>query len=300
MKQFICVFSVLVMLAAFMGGCAAQPASSAATPAGPETSKQAILVVSFGTSYPETREATIGAVEKAIAAACPDWQVRRAFTSQIIIEKLKSRDGLEIDTVEQALERLLADGVKTLVVQPTHVMNGHEYDEMIAAVAPYAAQFEKLAYGEPLLAAQDDYTLLAQALRIQTADYDVDGAAVVWMGHGTDHAANDAYQKLWDVFAAQDGPAAYIVGTVEATPTLEDVMAAVESSGAKRVVLLPLMIVAGDHASNDMAGDEAGSWKTEFLSQGYEVDCVLRGMGEYEAVQQLFVRHCGDAIARLG
>lgn len=267
-----------------------------------DAAKKALLVVSFGTSYNETRAVTIEAIESAITKAFPEFDVRRAFTSQIIIDKLKTRDGLEIDNVTQAMERLIDEGYGTLVVQPTHVMNGYEYDEMVAAIEPYRDSFSQLVYGKPLLSDEADYDSMVKILTDETAQYNTEvtprDTAIVFMGHGTEHPANDTYallqQKLLDA-----GFENYLVGTVEAEPNLEDVMDAAKSLGVSKVVLLPLMIVAGDHAANDMAGDEEGSWKTEFKAEGYEVECVLKGLGEYPAVQEMFVSHVRAAVEEL-
>lgn len=267
-----------------------------------DAAKKAILVVSFGTSYNETRAVTIEAIESAITKAFPEFDVRRAFTSQIIIDKLKTRDGLEIDNVTQAMERLIDEGYGTLVVQPTHVMNGYEYDEMVDAIEPYRDSFSQLVYGKPLLSDEADYDSMVKILTDETAQYNTEvtprDTAIVFMGHGTEHPANDTYallqQKLLDA-----GFENYLVGTVEAEPNLEDVMDAAKSLGVSKVVLLPLMIVAGDHASNDMAGDEEGSWKTEFKGEGFEVECVLKGLGEYPAVQEMFVSHARAAVEEL-
>lgn len=263
-----------------------------------DPNKKVLLVVSFGTSYNESREATIGAIEKKISTTYPDYEMRRAFTSQIIIDKVKERDGLEIDNVQDAMERLIADGVGTLVVQPTHVMSGLEYDEMIAAIEPYKNKFISLSYGLPLLTSDEDYRQVVSILTEETKEYNVDGTAIVFMGHGTEHDSNSTYAKLQQ-FLTDAGYINYFIGTVEATPSLEDVMSSVESSGAAKVVLLPLMIVAGDHANNDMAGDEEGSWKTEFKKEGFAVECVIKGLGEYPGIQQLFVAHAGNAIELL-
>lgn len=257
--------------------------------------KPVILVVSFGTSYNDSREKTIGAVEKAIEKQFKEFEVRRAFTSQIIIDKLKERDGIEIDNIEQALDRLVADKVKTLVVQPTHVMSGYEYDDVVAAVKKYEDKFSTLAIGAPLLTSDEDYTNLANALVSETADYNKEGTAVVFMGHGTEHEANATYAKFQDAFKAVKADN-YIVGTVEATPSLDDVVKALKDGKYKKAVLQPLMLVAGDHANNDMAGDEDDSWKSILTKEGFEVECVLKGMGELEAVQQMYVSHVQDAV----
>ena len=254
-----------------------------------------ILAVSFGTSYNDSRDVTIGAIEQALQEAYPDYQVRRAFTSQIIIDKLKERDNLEIDNVTQAMDRLVADGVKEVIIQPTHVMAGFEYDDVVKEVKGYADKFDKLTISTNLLTTNEDYDTLVEALVAETKEYNQEGTAIVFMGHGTEHESNATYARLQKRFAAL-GHDNYIVGTVEATPALEDVIQLSKDFGAKKVVLLPLMVVAGDHANNDMAGDEEGSWKTEFEKAGFEVECVLKGMGQYEQVRKMYVAHAAKAM----
>lgn len=258
------------------------------------TGKKAILAASFGTSYKKTREATIGAVERTIAENFPDYEVRRAFTSQNIIRKLKCRDGEVIDNVREAMERLAADGFDTLIVQPTHVMNGFEYEDMMEEIAPYRGLFSSFGCGKPLLSDDKDYKEMVKILAEETADYNRENNAVVFMGHGTGHEANAVYARLEESLKAA-GYTNYYIGTVEGSPTVEEVIPAVREGGCDHVVLLPLMIVAGDHACNDMAGDE-DSWKTVFTSEGYQVTCVLKGIGEYPGVQNMFVNHVRDAI----
>lgn len=258
--------------------------------------KQAILVVSFGTSYNDSRDITIGAIENAIAAAFPEYEVRRAFTSQIIIDILNERDGLAIDNVEQALERAVADGVETLIVQPTHLMNGYEYTDLAELLQGYEDKFAKLALAEPLLTSDADFDGVVKALTDKMAAYDDGETAICFMGHGTEAESNEVYAKLQDKLT-EAGYANYYVGTVEANPSLEDVMAALAANGGyKKVVLEPLMVVAGDHANNDMAGDEEDSWKTTLMGAGYEVECVLEGLGQIPAVQELYVAHTQAAI----
>ena len=224
--------------------------------------------------------------------------MRRAFTSQIIIDKLEERDGLEIDNVEEALDRAVEDGVKTLVVQPTHLMDGLEYNDVVDEIAEYADQFEKVVIGEPLLTSDEDFKNVAKAITEATAEYDDGESAICFMGHGTEAESNEIYAKLQNVLT-EEGYKNYFIGTVEAEPTLEDVLNQVKEGGYKKVVLEPLMVVAGDHANNDMAGDEEGSWKTEFETAGYEVECLVKGLGELESVQQIYVDHTQSAIDSL-
>lgn len=261
-----------------------------------EEGKQAILVVSFGTSYNESRDLTIGAIENAIADAFPEYEVRRAFTSQIIIDKLAQRDGLVIDNVEEALDRAAADGITTLVVQPTHLMKGYEYTDLADALEDYKAQFETVVLAEPLLTSDADFDVVADAITTRTADYDDGKTAICFMGHGTEADANSVYPKLQEALTA-NGYDNYFIGTVEAEPSFEDVLTAV---GANKdyttVVLEPLMVVSGDHATNDMAGDEDDSWKSGFAAEGYKVECILEGLGQNAGIQKLYVSHTQDAI----
>ena len=267
------------------------------TAAAIEGQKPVLLAVSFGTSYNDNRDLSIGAVETALADAYPEYEVRRAFTAQIVIDILEERDGHEIDNVEEAMERLVADGVQEVVVMPTHVMNGFEYDDIVKEVSAYADKFGSLKIGTGLLTDDADYEELVKILAEETAAYNAEKTAVVFMGHGTHHEANATYATLQDALTAA-GCSNYFVGTVEGAPLVDEVLAKVDAGDYDKVVLLPLMIVAGDHASNDMAGDEEGSWKDVFTKAGYEVECVLTGLGQYEGVQQMIVAHAGEAIAK--
>ena len=263
-----------------------------------EIGEQELLVVSFGTSYNDNRRLTIGAIENAMEAAFPDYSVRRGFTSQIIIDHVQSRDGEVIDNVGQALDRAVDNGVKTLVIQPTHLMNGYEYNDLVDEVAQYADAFEAISVGQPLLTYDADFQTVAQAMVDATASYDDGKTAICFMGHGTEADSNGVYAKMQQLLSDQ-GHANYYLGTVEATPSLDDVLALVQAGDYQRVVLQPMMIVAGDHANNDMAGDEEDSWKTTFQNAGYEVECVLSGLGQLEAIQQLLVEHAQAAIDEL-
>mgnify|MGYP000078689459 CR=1 FL=1 len=257
-----------------------------------------LLVVSFGTSYNDSRRLTIGAIEKAMQKAFPDYAVRRGFTSQIIIDHVNKRDGEKIDNVTEALDRAVDNKVKTLVVQPTHLMNGLEYSDLVNEVAQYSDAFEAVSIGEPLLTSDEDFQTVADAIVEATASYDDGKTAICFMGHGTEADSNAVYAKMQQLLT-DGGHENYFVGTVEATPSLEDVLALVQAGSYERVVLQPLMIVAGDHANNDMAGNEEGSWKTTFEAAGYQVECLVNGLGELEAVQNLLVAHAQAAIDAL-
>lgn len=263
-----------------------------------EIGEKELLVVSFGTSFNDNRQATIGAIEAAMEEAFPDYSVRRGFTSNIIIDHVLSRDGVKIDDVGEALDRAVANGVKTLVVQPTHLMNGFEYTDLEEELATYADSFEKVVLGKPLLTDDSDYEEVIRAITEDTASFDDGETAIVFMGHGTEAESNQIYAAMQDKLTAA-GYENYYVGTVEATPSLDDIVAAVGEKEYKKVVLQPLMIVAGDHANNDMAGDEDGAWKKVFEDAGYEVTCNLKGLGEMEIVQGLFVEHAREAMEGL-
>ena len=280
-----------------------------------------LLVVSFGTSFNDSRVADIGGVEKKLQEAYPDWSVRRAFTAQIIINHVQARDDEKIDNMDQALERAVSNGVKNLVVQPTHLMHGAEYDELVEAVNNYKDKFETVTVAEPLLgevgsdatSVNDDKQKVAEAITaeaVKTAGYDSldaakeDGTAFVFMGHGTSHTAKISYSQM----AAQMSDLGYenvFIGTVEGEPeetACENVINNVKEAGYKKVVLRPLMVVAGDHANNDMAGDDDDSWKSQFEASGAfdKIDTQIAGLGEIDAIQQIYVDHTKNAIESLG
>ena len=276
-----------------------------------------ILAVSFGTSFNDSRVADIKGIEDALQEANPDWSVRRAFTAQIIINHVQARDGEKIDNVDQALERAVDNGVKNLVVQPTHLMHGAEYDELVEAVENYKDKFETVKIAEPLLgevgadadAVNSDKETVAKALTaeaVKDAGYDSldaakeDGTAFVFMGHGTSHTAKVSYSQM-QTQMEDLGYDNVFIGTGEGEPeetSCESVIDAVEKAGYKKVVLRPLMVVAGDHANNDMAGDDDDSWLSMFKASGKfdSVDTQITGLGEIKDIQQIYVDHTAEAM----
>lgn len=257
-----------------------------------------LLVVSFGTSFNDSRRLTIGAIEDTLEKAFPDYSVRRGFSANIIIDHVQRRDGILIDDIEASLKRAEDNGVKTLVVQPTHLMNGLEYNDIVKEVGAHADAFDKVVFGEPLLTSDEDFKRVEEAIVDWTKEYDDGKTAICFMGHGTEAESNAVYQKMQDLLTA-DGHTNYFVGTVEATPSLDDVLEQVKKGGYERVVLEPLMVVAGDHANNDMAGDEEDSWKSVFEAEGFKVECLLRGLGENETIRQIYADHAKAAIDSL-
>ena len=261
-------------------------------------SKKALLVVSFGTSYNDSRNITIGGIENALREAFPDYYLRRAFTSQIIIDKLKDRDGIEIDNVTEALDRAKADGVNELLVVPTHLMSGFEYTDLKDELDKYTGDFEKVALSDPLLTEDSDFEAVAQAIMAKTSAYDDGETAIVFMGHGTEADSNSDYAKMQETLDGMEGAENYYIGTVEASPSVDDIITAIKDKGYKRVVLEPLMVVAGDHANNDMAGEDEDSWVSMLTASGKfcEIQTQIAGLGRIDAVQQLYIAHAKAAI----
>lgn len=256
--------------------------------------KQAILAVSFGTSHKETREKTIEAIEQQMRESFPLYEVRRAFTSGMIMKVLEKRDQIHIDNVPQAMDKLVRDGFVNVILQPTHIINGEEYDKMNNQAQAFRKHFHKLSIGKPLLTASRDYEEVCEAVFKQFPDLKEDEALVL-MGHGTGHFADAAYAALDYRFKAM-GHDHVFVGTVEGYPGLSDLLPLVKKHGPKKVFLLPLMVVAGDHAANDMAGDEEDTWKSVFEKEGYEVECILKGLGEFPEIRDIYIRHTLQAI----
>ena len=261
--------------------------------------RRELLVVSFGTSYPQSRERTIGTIEQALEEAFPDYDLRRAFTSRVVISLTEKREGLAIDHMERALQRAADNGVEELVIQPTHLLEGLEYQKLLGAARERAGDFGRLAVGRPLLTGKEDFQAVAQALLGALAPWDDGQTALVLMGHGTTARCNEVYPRLEGVLRTMGG-GHWFVGTVEADPDLEAVLSRVQRGRCRRVVLRPLMIVAGDHAVNDMAGEAENSWKMAFARAGYEVQCQLQGLGELEEIRQIFVRHAREAMEAPG
>ena len=283
-----------------------------------EIGEKELLVVSFGTSFNDSRATDIKGIEDALAQAFPDWSVRRAFTAQIIINHVQARDGEKIDNMDQALERAVANGVKTLVVQPTHLMHGAEYDEMCEALDAYKDKIENIVVAEPLLGEVGNDATVINADKEAVAKAVVaaavadgkfesiakaaeDGTALVLMGHGTAHVAKVTYSQM-QTQMEKLGYKNVFIGTVEGEPeetSCEAVIEAVKAAGYTKVVLRPLMVVAGDHANNDMAGDDEDSWKSMVEAAGLTVECQIAGLGRIDAVQELYVAHTQAAIDTL-
>lgn len=261
-----------------------------------ENRKRAILVVSFGTSYVETRKKTIEQIEADIQAAYPQYPVYRAWTSGMIRRKLLARDGLKIMDVREAMEQMKADGVCEVIVQPTHMLNGIENDLMTENVMAYREQFEKIVIGAPLLTSQEDYTCIIRAVAEELKPSS--GEVLVLMGHGTPHFSNSAYAALDYQFKDMGYPNIFM-GTVEAYPSMESLLKMIRPLEPKRIVLAPFMIVAGDHANNDLSGEDEDSWKSQFEAAGFEVTCILKGLGEYENVRRLILEHVKAAVGEL-
>ena len=286
-----------------------------------EIGENELLVVSFGTSFNDSRTEDIGGIEKALQKAYPDWSVRRAFTAQIIINHVQARDGEKIDNMDQALQRAVDNGVKNLIVQPTHLMHGAEYDELSEAVASYSDKFESVSIAEPLLgevgsaddSVNSDKEAVAKAVTaeaVKTAGYESldaakeDGTAFVFMGHGTSHTAKISYSQMQDEMNAL-GYDNVFIGTVEGEPedtACEAVIEKIPEAGYKKVVLRPLMVVAGDHANNDMAGDDDDSWKSQFEASGVfdSIETQIAGLGQIPVIQDLYVSHTHAAMEELG
>lgn len=253
--------------------------------------KKGILVVSFGTSHLDTMGKTIEVIEKEMEERFQECNVYRAFTSGMIIRKLKRTEGISVDTVPEALSRMASDGIEEVIIQPTHIINGIENDRMMEDLMEHMSLFKRIRVGKPLLSSVEDYK---KAIHAVMAERELDdGEMLVLMGHGTDHHANSAYPTLEYTFHAL-GYSQVLVGTVESFPELKNVMAKLKIAGKKKVALMPFMLVAGDHAKNDMAGEE-DSWKSQLEEEGYEVRVIMKGLGEFRGIRQIFMEHIEEA-----
>jgi sirohydrochlorin cobaltochelatase len=294
-----------------LAGCASAGTSGAADAAGGDaaatgaattgaaTPKPAIVVVSFGTSYATSRHITIGAIESDIREAFPDYDVRRAFTAQTIIDHVEKDTGRHIDNFEEAMDKLVTEGVREVIVQPTHLMDGFEYQDVAKSLEDYQDKFDKCALGKPLLASDEDQVAVAEAVKAAMEKYEDPDTAICLMGHGTEAESNSIYATMQGVFDGL-GYTNYFVATVEATPTFDDVRDAALEAGYTKAVLRPFMVVAGDHATNDMADTEdSGSFASVMAAAGFEVESVLEGLGQIVQIDDLYVSHVQDAINSL-
>lgn len=255
---------------------------------------RAILVVSFGTSFHDTLEKNILAIENDLDSYFTDRKLYRAFTSGMIMKKLRERDGIIIDNVAEAMARMLDEGITDVLLQPSHVLNGEEYDKLCALAQPYADKFEVFKIGAPLLTEVEDYHCVARAI-IADLPEKCDDTAIVFMGHGTEHHANAVYPML-EYVLHDFGRGDIFIGTVEGYPALDEVLRRIsEYGGVKKIIALPFMIVAGDHATNDLAGEDEDSWKSVLEAQGFEVTCILKGLGENAEIRKIFVQHAENA-----
>ena len=259
-----------------------------------QENRKAILVVSFGTSYEATRKVTIEAIEKDIAKAYPDYKLYRAWTSKMILAKLKKRDNLHINNVKEAMEEMIADGITDVIIQPTHVINGIENELMKEDALSYQESFHSIRFGTPLLTSEEDNQTVIDTIAGEFS-YLKEDEVLVLMGHGTTHYSNAIYAALDYAFKDKGHPNIFL-GTVEAYPSMLSLMKMVKAYAPKKVVLAPFMIVAGDHAKNDMAGDDPESWYSQFVQEGFQVESVLKGLGEYEGIRRLFVKHVADTL----
>ena len=259
-----------------------------------QENRKAILVVSFGTSYEATRKVTIEAIEKDIANAYPDYKLYRAWTSKMILAKLKKRDNLHISNVKEAMEEMIADGITDVIIQPTHVINGIENELMKEDALSYRESFHSIRFGTPLLTSEEDNQTVINAIA-EEFSYLSEEEVLVLMGHGTTHYSNAIYAALDYAFKDKGHPNIFL-GTVEAYPSMQSLMKMIKAYAPKKVVLAPFMIVAGDHAKNDMAGDNPESWYSQFVQEGFQVETVLKGLGEYKGIRELFVKHVADTL----
>jgi cobalamin biosynthesis Co2+ chelatase CbiK len=286
MRRKIAVLLIIAFLIPMLTGCIRENAN---------TDKRAVLVVSFGSSFVENKKASLDMIEADIAAHFADYDFYKAYTAQTIIDIYEGRDHVQIDSVGEAVEKIYKAKYGELLVVPSLVINGEEYDEMMDAIEPFEDLFAKLVVSTSLLSTYEDYVNVAYAI-VQNMPSTNENEAVVLMGHGTQHHANSAYGTLDYVFKDEGYENVY-VGTIAGFPTYETVLKQLKSKGYEKITLMPCMVVAGDHAHNDMAGDEGDSWKNLLKSEGFDVDYIMKGLGEYKAVRKQFIDHAEKALA---
>ena len=250
--------------------------------------QKALAVISFGTTYTLAQDA-IMQIESILSCHAKEYDCFRAFTSKMVIAKLKREQGQYVLTPEELMEQLYQKGYKEVLCQPLHIINGFEFEKMYKALSTFADKFDKIQIGRPLLTFEDDYKACCDIV-MKYAPAPKEEAALVFMGHGTPHDSNSVYTEL-DQRLKELGYPQVFMGTVEAEPSLDTLLEKIQTLHVKRVILAPFMVVAGDHAINDMSGDEEDSWKSTFEKAGYEVECILKGLGEYPAVRQIYVKH---------
>lgn len=255
--------------------------------------KKALLVVSFGTSYDDTRKKTIDQIEMDLAKAFPEYEFRRAWTSQMIMNKIKKRDGIHIDNPREALEKLHSEGYEEILVQPTHIINGSEYEGLYHDLLHFKDKFTSISVGSPLLTTMEDYKKVASAMST-IFPKDAEDKLILLMGHGSEHHANSAYTCMDYVFK-EEGYSNVYMATVEGFPDLDTFFNQTVETPIKNILLMPFMIVSGDHIQNDLVGDEEDSWKNILLSKGYKVDSILIGMGEIQEIRDIFIEHGKEA-----
>ncbi len=256
--------------------------------------KKAILIVSFGTSYIDTMEKTIKAIEKEIEYTYTDYKIYSAFTSRIIIDKLQKRNNIKINTVKEAMEEIIKEKYNTVICQPTHIMHGIEYEKMIRIIEPYEKSIDTIKYGAPLLSSSKDYDNVVKAV-MEEHSYLQEKDTLILIGHGTEHFADASYAALNYHFAA-NGYDNVLVGTVEGYPDIKTIFKKLEIKNINTVYIVPFMIVAGDHANNDICGNGDDTWKTKLLSKGYSVKTILKGLGEYKGIRNIFIEHIKDIM----
>ncbi len=263
-------------------------------------SRNVLLVVSFGTAVAESRRLDIEPVEQAVREAAGDsWSTRRCFSSRRVIDIILKNEGVVTESIEEAVGNALHDGARNIAVQPTHLMKGHEYGKLKRILAGYEECFEKISAGEPLLSSEEDFDRVSEALVEASAEYEDGETALVFMGHGTDASSNGVYMKLQEKLRRK-GRSGYYIGTVEAGPSPDDVIAAVRKGPYRRAVIRPLLLAAGNHAINDMASpDDPGSWYSRFTAAGYDTVCIREGLGRLPAIRDIYACHAKRAIGSL-